>query len=150
MTGSLFVPADRARIEARIRALAPGAKREWGKLDAPGMLAHCALGIEAATGDLPMKQAFIGRILAPFFRGAVLGPKPFGRNAPTSPLLLSPNPAAFEAEKTRLLRSLEKFCAAGPAAASGHTHGFLGRITGEEWGLLMHKHLDHHLVQFGG
>jgi len=29
-------------------------------------------------------------------------------------------------------------------------HSFLGRLSGEEWGIMMYKHLDHHLRQFGG
>ena len=28
-------------------------------------------------------------------------------------------------------------------------HAFFGKLTGEEWGRLMHKHIDHHLRQFG-
>jgi hypothetical protein len=150
VTGSLFVPADRAAIEGRIRALPADAQRQWGKMDAPAMMAHCSLALEVATGDLPMKQKFIGRILGPFFRGAILGPKPFGRNAPTGPELVPASTAGFEAEKARLLGALDKFCASGPGSASLYTHGFLGRLTGEEWGRLMHKHLDHHLTQFGG
>ena len=45
--------------------------------------------------------------------------------------------------------SFEDFARQGPAAASERTHGFLGRMSGEEWGTYMHKHLDHHLQQFG-
>jgi len=150
MNDNLFQPAARTRIEDRIRALRPDAARLWGKMDAPAMLAHCALGLEAATGDLPMKQKFIGKLLGPFFRGMLLGPKPFARNAPTAPELLSPDPAAFEAEKARLLADVDRFCGAGPGSASLYTHGFLGRLSGEEWGRIMYKHLDHHLLQFGG
>jgi hypothetical protein len=28
-------------------------------------------------------------------------------------------------------------------------HSFLGRLKSDEWGVMMHKHLDHHLRQFG-
>jgi len=28
-------------------------------------------------------------------------------------------------------------------------HSFLGRLRSDEWGVMMHKHLDHHLRQFG-
>ena len=150
MTGNLFTAADRAALDGRIRALKPDAPRQWGKMEAPAMLAHCALAIDTATGDHPMKQKLIGKILAPFFRGALLGPKPFGRNAPTAPELLTAHPGPFEGERARLLASIEKFCGAGPASASLYTHGFLGRLSGEEWGIAMYKHVDHHLRQFGG
>mgnify|MGYP001794749648 CR=1 FL=1 len=28
-------------------------------------------------------------------------------------------------------------------------HAFFGRMPGQEWAILMYKHLDHHLRQFG-
>jgi hypothetical protein len=44
---------------------------------------------------------------------------------------------------------VRKFCDAGPAAAAGYPHALLGPLSGEEWGVLQHKHLDHHVRQFG-
>ena len=40
-------------------------------------------------------------------------------------------------------------CERGPDEAGRHTHSFLGKITGDDWGVVMYKHLDHHLRQFG-
>ena len=150
MRENLFHPADRARIEERIRILAPGAVRQWGKMDAAQALAHCCVGIEAATGDRPMRQKFIGKILTPFFKGYFLGPKPFSRDAPTDRSFVVADPREFAREKDRLLALVAKFAGAGPDAAARHEHAFLGRLTGEEWGRGMWKHLDHHLRQFGG
>jgi len=56
----------------------------------------------------------------------------------------------FEREKERLRGLVDRFCEGGPAGAARQTHSFLGRISGEEWGVMMYKHLDHHLRQFGG
>ncbi len=45
-------------------------------------------------------------------------------------------------------RLIERFAGRGPGAAEGTVHSFFGRLTGEEWGRLMYKHIDHHLRQF--
>jgi hypothetical protein len=136
-------------ILARIEALGPDAARQWGRMTAAQMLAHCAIAVEAATGDRPMKQVLLGKILAPFVRSSFVGPKPYSRNGPTGPTLVVSDPRDFAVEKARLLGALRRFREAGPDAAARHAHGFLGRMTGKEWGLVQWKHLDHHLRQFG-
>jgi hypothetical protein len=42
----------------------------------------------------------------------------------------------------------ERFSQRGPNAAWPPSKVF-GRISGSSWGVLQHKHLDHHLRQFG-
>jgi hypothetical protein len=138
------------RILARVAALGPDAVRQWGKMTVAQMLAHCAVAVEAANGDRPMKQALLGKILTPFVRSSFVGPKPYSRGAPTGPLLVVSDPRDFATEKSRLLGALRRLREAGPDAAARHPHGFIGRMTGEEWGLVQWKHLDHHLRQFGG
>ena len=147
---SLFDPADRQSIVARINALGPNAMRQWGKMDSGQMLCHCSRAIETATGDRPMKQKFIGKILMPFFRSTILGERPFGKNSPTDPTFIVSDPRDFAAERARLLELIDKFVARGEAQAGHETHAFFGKMTGKEWGELMYKHIDHHLTQFGG
>jgi hypothetical protein len=91
----------------------------------------------------------IGKLLAPFFRSSMLGEKPFGRNAPTDPAFVVTDARDFAREKARLAGLVARFCDRGAAEAGKQTHSFLGRMSGEEWGVLMYKHLDHHLRQFG-
>ncbi len=146
---TLFNPANRASIEQRLRALSPTAARQWGKMTAPQALAHCAAAMEMACGDWQKRQALLGRIVTPFIKGRLLGEKPFGRNAPTDPDLVVADARELAAEQARLLGLVARFCEAGPAAAGRQIHSFFGRLTGDEWGRLMFKHLDHHLRQFG-
>jgi len=146
---SLFDPADRESVLVRLEGLRPGAARQWGKMSAGQMLAHCSIAMEVATGETPRKQALIGRIFAPFVRSSLLGEKPFSRNSPTDPTFIVTDEKDFDAEKRRLTRLVNTFCESGPEKASAHTHSFLGRLRGEEWGVMMYKHLDHHLRQFG-
>jgi hypothetical protein len=137
-------------IVARIEALRPDAVRQWGKMTAAQMLAHCAIAVEAANGERPMKQIFLGKLLGPFVRKTMLGPKPYSRGAPTGRLLVVADARDFATEQSRLLAALRRLRAIGPDAAAQHPHGFLGRMTGEDWGRAQWKHLDHHLRQFGG
>jgi hypothetical protein len=146
---TLFNEHDRGAILARIAALQPAATRQWGKMDVAQMLCHCAHALDVATGNRPMKQAFIGKILAPFVRSSVLGEKPFSKNSPTDPTFVVSDARDFGAERSRLVGLIEQFAAGGPEAAGRLTHSFFGKLSGDEWGVLMHKHLDHHLRQFG-
>ena len=113
------------------------------------MMAHCSNALEVATGDRPLKQKLIGKIFAPFVRSSLLGEKPFSRNSPTDPAFIVTEEKDFEAEKQRLTGIVNRFCERGPEKASVQVHSFLGKLNGEEWGVMMYKHLDHHLRQFG-
>ncbi|HUM01985.1 MAG TPA: DUF1569 domain-containing protein [Thermoanaerobaculia bacterium] len=146
---SLFVPTDRTEILERLDRLQRGAARQWGKMEPAQMLAHCTAALEVAVGDTPREQALIGKLFGPFVKKKLLGPEPFSKNSPTDPAFVILDPRDFTKEKTRLLGVLARFCDAGPAAAHGRIHSFLGRLEGEEWGVMMFKHLDHHLRQFG-
>jgi hypothetical protein len=146
---SLFQSADRDEILARLQSLQPASMRLWGKMDPAQMLCHCSLAIETATGDHPTKQKWIGKLLMPFIRSSILGEKPFSKNGPTDPTFVVSEPRDFDAERTRLLDLIQRFVQRGDAEAGKRIHPFFGRMTGQEWGELMYKHIDHHLRQFG-
>lgn len=146
---TLFDSTDREALLQRLQALGPDHPRQWGKMDLPQMLAHCSISMETPTGDRPMKQAFLGKLLTPLIRSTVLGEKPFSRNGPTDPSFVVSGSPDFEAERNRLVGLIHRLAERGPDAAGQAIHPFFGRLSGEEWGRLMHKHLDHHLRQFG-
>lgn len=146
---SLFEHTDRDEILKRMTDLQPGSVRQWGKMNPAQMLCHCSQALETATGDRPMKQAFLGRILTPFIRSSILGEKPFSKNAPTDPTFVVADERDFTAERSRLTTLIDRFVQRGAASAGTATHSFFGRLSGEEWGRLMYKHIDHHLRQFG-
>jgi hypothetical protein len=145
----LFDPSARQAILARLDRLEPTSARQWGKMDAAQMLAHCATAMEVATSDRPRKQALIGRLLGPLVRRRMLGTQPFPRNSPTDPTFVVSDSRDFARERTRLQAVIETFAARGPERAAEAVHTFLGRLSGPEWGCMMYKHLDHHLRQFG-
>ena len=147
---TLFDPVERDDLLRRIGALRPDSPRGWGKMGVAQMLSHCALGLEAATGDAVLHSNFMARLIGPLFRGWMLGPKPFSKNSPTHPLLvLDKATCDFAKERARLVAAVRKFHDAGPASAAKYRHAFVQKLTGDEWGVLQWKHLDHHLRQFG-
>lgn len=147
---TLFDVAARDSILVRIESLRPDSPRGWGKMDVAQAMSHCALAIEAATGDAVLHSNFMAKLIGPLFKGWIVGPKPFSKNSPTHPLLvLNATPCDFDRERMRLLAVVRKFHDAGPAAAAKYRHAFVQKLTGDEWGRVLHKHLDHHLRQFG-
>ena len=147
---TLFDAVDRESLVARLNALQSTSVRQWGKMEPAQMLCHCSIALETGTGDRPMKQKLIGKLLTPLVRSSILGEKPFGKNSPTDPAFVVSDPRDFAAERTRLAGLIQRFVERGPAAAGNETHAFFGKLSGEEWGVLMYKHIDHHLRQFGG
>ncbi|HEU4950342.1 MAG TPA: DUF1569 domain-containing protein [Holophagaceae bacterium] len=147
---NLFDPADLARLLRRIQALGPDSPRRWGSMDAAQAVAHCADALEMALGDRRPPRALLGRLIGRWIKPLALRPgEPMRRNSPTSRELVVTEARDLEDERARLLERLGRIEARGPAGCSDHPHPFFGPLTGEEWGVLMHKHLDHHLRQFG-
>jgi hypothetical protein len=52
-------------------------------------------------------------------------------------------------ERKRLLERISRFASAGSNGCTQYPHSFFGPLTPDEWAILMYKHLDHHLRQFG-
>ena len=146
---TLFDRAAQESILGRLELLQSGDSRQWGKMSPAQMMAHCSIAMEMATGDTPRRQTLIGKLFGPLAKSSLLGEKPFGRNLPTDPAFVMIAEKDFETEKQRLKRLVNTFCENGPEKASAYTHSFLGRLRGEQWGVMMYKHLDHHLRQFG-
>jgi hypothetical protein len=112
--------------------------------------AHCSAGLEMATGDLRPPRSAVGRLLGWAIKPRVVGnDEPLRRNTPTAKELVVEGQPDLDAERTRLLGLLDRFAAAGPRGCTTHPHTFFGPLAPQEWAVLMYKHLDHHLRQFG-
>ena len=147
---NLFQAERVDEIKSRIQQLRPDSTRQWGKMSVAQMLAHCSAGIEMAVGEIRPPRALIGRIIGPAVkRVAVRDEEPMRRNSPTSKELVMTGDFDFESERERLGILIDRFVAAGPSGCTDHPHAFFGPLTPEEWAILMYKHLDHHLRQFG-
>ena len=144
---------DAALVEAlkeRIIRLKPDSERLWGKMKVAQMLAHCSASLQLATGDTRPPQLLVGRIIGRLVKPKVLGnDDPLGRNSPTAKTLVIEGERDLGAERQRLLGLIDRFSAGGPADCTTHPHPFFGPLAPQEWSILMYKHLDHHLRQFG-
>ena len=134
-------------LESRLQKLDAQAKGQWGKMNPAQMLAHCGASMEMPLGDLVAKRSPLS-VIGWMFRGVIRNDKPFSKNAPTSPEYLVRDEREFDAEKRRFLAAFRKL-SAGPASLKCDRHPFFGKLSSEDWGHLIYKHLDHHFRQFG-
>lgn len=148
---SLFVEKKCAEIVSRINKLMPDSKAAWGKMDVGEMLCHCADGIKMATGEREAKDKsnfFFRHLIKPL----VIYVLPIPKGAPTpdeiNPEIGGTPPSEFEADRKELLDCIENICSL-PENHSWARHGSFGKLSRKQWGLLHHKHIDHHLKQFG-
>ena len=147
---TLFDRDKVAEVKERLDALRPDSPRQWRTMSAPQMLAHCATGLEAALGDELPPRLLIGRILGGLVKSRELGTDaPFRRNSPTAPFMMIADERELESERARVRTLIDRFASGDRAGCTTHPHTFFGRLTPDEWGVLMYKHLDHHFRQFG-
>lgn len=137
-------------ILSRINQLQPSSQRVWGKMSVSQMLAHCIVGFEVATGRKNPKRVFLGFLLGRQFKKMILGEKDFNKNSPTDKSFIINKDCDFEEEKQKLIKIINVFVTNGPSGCSTRPHTFFGEMSPKEWSVLMYKHLDHHLRQFGG
>ncbi|MEP6730826.1 MAG: DUF1569 domain-containing protein [bacterium] len=149
---NLFDANAVTEIRARVEALTMRNERKWGRMNVAQAVAHCSGGFQLAMGEIrPPRASFPGRILGRIIKPLIFGDdKPMRRNSPTVDDILIRGERELDAERRRLLGMIDRFVDAGPAGCTRHAHSFFGRLTPQEWAILMYKHMDHHLRQFGG
>jgi hypothetical protein len=147
---NLFEAERVTEVKERLANLTAASPRQWGSMNPPQAVAHCAAGIELALGDRTPPRLLIGRLIGGIIKPKVLeNDEPMRRNSPTVPGLVVLDERNLQKERERLCALIDRFCAAGPTGCTTHPHSFFGRLTPQEWSVLMYKHLDHHLRQFG-
>ncbi len=147
---SFFEAGAGEAFKDRLAQLRSDSERQWGKMNAAQALAHLCKGMEQACGDILPPRMLIGRLLGGFVKSkALTDDEPMRRNSPTVPGFVVLDERSFLAERDRLYGLIDRAVTTGPAGCTSHPHSFFGRLTPEQWGILMFKHLDHHLRQFG-
>ena len=139
------------QVKSRLAKLGPQSERHWGKMTAAQMLAHCSVSMQWAVGEVmpekgPLPVRLMGRLVKPMvFRND----GPLRKNSPTARSLVMADERDLGKERERLSGLIDRFVAGGTAGCTKNPHSFFGKMTPEEWAILMYKHLDHHLRQFG-
>lgn len=150
MSKTLFDKVAVDEIVSRIAILTSTSQRLRGKMSVDQMLEHCALALDMAMGKTPTKRAFLWYIFGWIAKRSTFKNEHFGKNLPSIPEVITISKHFdCEDEKKRLIIVIHEFSTIEPKKIENNVHAFFGALTAEEWGILMYKHLDHHLRQFG-
>jgi hypothetical protein len=145
--GTLLNDKDRSLLIERLLRVRPDAKPAWGSLNAPRMLCHIADSMRVALGELSTKpvHTLASRTLLKFLVINTGLKVPRGR-VQTAPEMLTSQPGTWEADLSTCVALAERVGSRSARAI----HPTFGPLSPEEWGRLCWKHLNHHLMQFGG
>ncbi|WP_124114161.1 DUF1569 domain-containing protein [Paenibacillus xylanexedens] len=146
---SIFDTINAAEITERMNQLSENSIPKWGTMQVSQMLAHCS-----AFHDIPLGNAFpprglLGRLIGRFAKPMFYNDKPLPHNMSTIPTIIIDDHRQFIAEKEKLEQQINIFQQGASEKFSPHPHPFFGKLTAEQWGKGIYKHLDHHLKQFG-
>ncbi len=146
---NLFEKSVYQEMIDRINSLSPVATASWGKMNVGQMLTHINRAFKVPLSEKPLKRTLLGYLVGWYFKKDMMGEKPWRRNLPTASYLTVTDDRDFQKEKTLLLELLGQFFSKGPDGVGIYPHPIFGRLSSQEWGVSMYKHLDHHLQQFG-
>jgi len=137
-------------LTSRIEKLNPAQTPNWGKMNAPQMLAHCSVPYSMIMDDNIPKAKGIKKLLMKWVvKPVVTGPKPYKKNNRTAPEFIINDERDFEKEKSILINHIKKTQSLGLDFFIARENPNFGKLTKLEWNTLFYKHLDHHLNQFG-
>lgn len=141
---TLLHPSDFESIVERLNSLNGSEKRLWGTMTESRMLEHCRKQIEMAIGKISTKPLFPRPLqwLTKITFGYYI---PWPRNLITAPEMVAKSEEKLDVELEKLLVVVSAFL----EAEKLYPHPIFGNLTKEDWGLIIYKHLDHHLRQFG-
>lgn len=147
---TIFDKTTRDELIRRINSLNHDSAAQWGKMNVYQMTRHSNFWNEWMLGESnPIyHQAFLGKIFGKMaLTKMIKDEKPLDRNIPTSDQFkVKETVGEIKSEKTRWIRLLTTY---ENYSNPGFIHDFFGKMTKEQVGILVHKHTDHHLRQFG-
>lgn len=146
---SLYNKTAYDEIISRLNQLTPNTGRKWGKMEVAQMMAHCSEAFKIPLANHAYPRMFISYLFGWYAKKLVTNDKPYKEGLPTAPDFVIKDARNFEAEKEKLQNSITTFYTLGPDKTGKYPHPFFGRLSKEQWGKAMYKHIDHHLRQFG-
>ena len=144
---SIFQTETRRELEARLARLDAKTPARWGKMSAPRMVCHLLDSARMATGDLQVAPKWIPIRYPPLKQLAIYW-IPMAKGLPTAPELIDRVPDSWEADVAALRAAIERV---GQKASDDRwpEHPAFGPMSAKMWGVLVYRHSDHHLRQFG-
>lgn len=147
---TIFNQSTREELIKRITCLNDTCSAQWGKMNIFQMVKHNTNWNNWIAGKDPhiYNQVFIGKIFGKMaLRKMLKDERPIDRNVPTSSQFkikdMNGDLAAEKLKWISLTASYENY------HNPDFIHDFFGKMTDEQIGILVYKHSDHHLRQFG-
>ena len=144
---SIWQDEDRRAINNRVGRLTWDRRAEWGRFTAPKMICHLADSLKMAMGDLEVASK-ASPLRYPPLKQLIVYVAPFPRGVPTAPELLAREPRDWGSDVAEVQQLLAR---AGSARTTDTwpEHPVFGKLSRRAWGVLIFRHMDHHLRQFG-
>ena len=142
----LHDPQTRTSIESRLRALTPESRRVWGTMSVDQMLWHINQAMGLSLGTVTVGPG--GPNIPAWLMRTMVIHMPWPKNGPTHPDFVAKRPHDFAAERELALKNIAEITSR-PMDDSWPVHPAFGKMTGRQVSTLVHKHLNHHLTQFG-
>ena len=146
---SLFDTEAYNEINSRLNSLTSQSKRQWGKMDAAQMLAHCKEAFKVPLSEKSPPKIYPFALFGWMMKSKLYDDVPWKQNLPTAPNFKINDSRVFDKEKAELTALISRFHQSSPAVVEKIVHPVFGKFTGGQWGMAMYKHLNHHLKQFG-
>jgi hypothetical protein len=144
---SLWNAPDHAELQQRVARLTPRHAAKWGKLSAPQVVVHLTDSLRMASGELVVAPKNVP-VRYPPLKQLVIYWLPMFKGLPTAPELVARAPGEWNDDIAALRRELDSLVRRGTGAVAP-AHPAFGRMSPREWGVLVYRHMDHHLRQFG-
>jgi Protein of unknown function (DUF1569) len=138
----------RQAMRDRIDRLTTASRPQWGKMPVAGMVAHLNDSFRMATGELAVKPKNLPFRYPPL-RQLVVYLLPIPRSAPTAPELIARVTTAELAPERHDFHAWMERLGHITSGSQLVPHPAFGNLSYKEYGVLIARHADHHLKQFG-
>jgi hypothetical protein len=142
---SFFDVDVRASLLERMQKVSAGSRARWGKMNAEQMLTHLVQAMRMAVGELDVRPRKLP-LAWPVLRELIVYVLPWPKGSPSAEELLPASSASIENSKRELARLADAFVA---HKGAWPRHPAFGKLSRDAWGVLVRRHVDHHLRQFG-
>lgn len=146
---NLFEKAVYEEIIGRMNKLTAESQRLWGTMDVAQMLAHCNQAFKVPLSEKSPPKMYPFALIGWMMKSKLYNDSPWSKGLPTAPSFRIADQRDFNKEKDQLTAMASRFHQSNPASIEKIIHPVFGKFSGEQWGMAMYKHLNHHLTQFG-
>jgi hypothetical protein len=144
---SMWNEPDARAIRQRVATLRSDAQARWGKFNAPQMVCHLTDAARMAMGELHVPSRRLPIRYFPL-KQLILYVLPFPKGAPTAPELIGRVATTWGSEVGELEQAIERLLTQRQRQ-EWPDHPAFGPLSRDAWGVLVYRHTDHHLRQFG-